>query len=114
MNIVKPLYCTIAILCLSLASVNADDFKQYVHLRDGQKCGLKGHEVFVVNDIKDRQIRVTIRVTTKMTTRKDDFNGVEDKVYKIPAGGETNIGCTHSDFIPVAFHTYEIVGCEIQ
>ena len=66
-----------------------------------------GHRVYVVNEHKDKRVRVTVRRTATchgLPWQRDDS-------YEIPAGGEKFIGCErYSDCGPVNF---EIVGCEV-
>ncbi len=110
----KLLLCGISILVLTLSPASADDFKGPAHLRDGAKCGMGvgAHEVFVVNDLKDKKVKVTIHISMRTQGPHGVFYGEDKKVYDLPPGGETKIGCTRGNFIPVCFYTYEIIDCE--
>ena len=108
----KLFFCGILLLALGLASANAGEFDGRVHLRDGDKCGLGGHAVLLVNDLKDKKVRVTIHISMKTQTQHGVIKGEDKKVFDIPPGGETKIGCSQGNFIPVCFYTYEIVSCE--
>ncbi len=86
---------------------------QYATLHYTDNCGFadSGSDVYLVNQLSDRQVRVTVRIT-----RRD--RGVIDPVhsnstYTLSAGGRRKIGCTRGGWIASPSYSYLIMGVEV-
>ena len=102
-------------LLVALANIstsNAGNIHGCAHLSYEGSCGQsgQGQNCFIVNEHKDKAIQVTI------SKEYQDGNGdhVSQKVYPVPAGGKTMVGCTRGfPFDGVVFN-YAILGCEVK
>lgn len=76
-------------------------------IRYGDKCGFakSGQIAYLVNALKDRSIRVTVREHYKAGTQE----GHTDFSKDVAPDGEVMINCTVSDSIPVTYWTYQII-----
>ena len=93
-------------LALSICSSPAAAQQARIEMRGGQGCGPGGQLAFAVSSVTNKQLTVTIKITTVISGKTT----TSQKVVYLSAGGEQFVGCTVDGPPPYAYRKYQIVG----
>jgi hypothetical protein len=93
---------------LSLVPSLAAAQKATIDLRSQQGCAPGGQLAFAVSHVPNKQLTVTIKITTIIS----GTTTTAQKVVYLPAGGEEFVGCTIDGPGPYAYRRYTIVGIQ--